>query len=139
MDLRSSLSRHGLRRTRAREALLGCLLEAPRPLAPSELCADPALEGFDRVSVYRSLAALQRAGLVHGVCGVDGVSRYRAHAAEGQGCPGGHPHFLCTGCGGMWCLGDQGLPHVQVPPGATVSGKQMVVYGRCARCSEEGP
>jgi Fur family ferric uptake transcriptional regulator len=137
MELRSLLAQRGLRRTRVREAVLGCLMKAARPLAPSELSADPALEGFDRVSVYRSLAALQSAGLVHGVCGVDGVSRYRAHGSGESGCPGGHPHFLCTGCGGMWCLAEQGLPHVQVPPGVTVHGKQLVVHGRCARCGEE--
>ncbi len=138
MDLEALLSRAGLRCTRPRRLVLARLLQGGRPMSPAELAADPALAGIDRVSVYRSLAALQGAGLAHGICGVDGVSRYRAHGGEQGGCPGDHPHFLCTGCGAMRCLPGQRLPFVVVPSGATVEGKQFVVHGRCARCAGEG-
>jgi hypothetical protein len=36
----------------------------------------------------------------------------------------------------MTCLHDQPMPHVQVPPGAVVEGRNFLVFGRCARCAE---
>ncbi|HTX73064.1 MAG TPA: hypothetical protein VMC79_09590 [Rectinemataceae bacterium] len=52
------------------------------------------------------------------------------------GCPGGHPHFLCTNCGIMSCLLDQEMPRVRVPEGSLVRGKQLLVYGLCAACAD---
>ncbi len=138
MDSAARLAAAGLRATRPRERVLALLLGADHPLTPAELSTHPDARDIDRVTVYRSLAALHGAGLVHVVCGVDGVSRYRAHEPAEGGCPGGHPHFLCTRCGGMWCLPEQGLPRVEVPVGASVEGKQLVVHGACARCAEAG-
>jgi Fur family ferric uptake transcriptional regulator/Fur family zinc uptake transcriptional regulator len=50
------------------------------------------------------------------------------------GCPGNHPHFLCRVCGRMSCLSEQTLPRVEVPEGAEVEGKQLLVFGVCAEC-----
>ena len=134
MDVAERLSQAGLRSTRPRHAVLGALLAAEHPLAPAELAAHPLVTDIDRVTVYRCLSALQAVGLVHVVCGVDGVSRYRAHERDSGGCPGDHPHFLCTTCGGMLCLPQQRLPRVEVPEGARVDGKQLVVHGVCRAC-----
>lgn len=137
MGTESTLRRAGLRVTAARRAVLELLLEADHALSSPDIAAHPSLRGIDRVTVYRSVATLCAAGLAHGVSGVDGVCRYRAHDRDGEGCPGDHPHFLCTDCGGMWCLPDQRLPFVEVPAGARVDGKQLVVHGRCAACLPE--
>jgi Fur family ferric uptake transcriptional regulator len=125
----------GLRRTKAREAVLSLLCQAERPLAHHEIAGRPEAEGLDRVTLYRTLGSLQRAGLVHRVQGVDGVWRFRAHPGERVECPGNHPHFLCLSCGAMSCLDGQALPWVSVPEGTEVRGKQLVVYGRCRRCA----
>ena len=126
----------GVRPTPARRAVLACLLEAGTPMSHGELGLLPELRGMDRVTLYRTLHALNRARLVHAVEGVDGVWRYRAHAPVLAGCPGDHPHFLCESCGRMWCLTDQRLPQVQVPEDLMVRGKQLVVYGLCRECRE---
>ena len=81
---------------------------------------------------------LERAGLVHRVQGTDGAWRFCAHRPDQAGCPGNHPHFLCLQCGAMVCLTGQPLPHVDVPPGCSVSGKQFVVFGLCSACREQG-
>jgi len=125
----------GLRRTKAREAVLSLLRQAERPLAHHEIAARPETARLDRVTLYRTLGALQRARLVHRVQGVDGVWRFRAHASERVECPGNHPHFLCLSCGAMSCLDGQALPWVSVPEGTEVRGKQLVVYGRCRGCA----
>jgi Fur family ferric uptake transcriptional regulator len=125
----------GLRRTKAREVVLSLLRRAEHPLAHHEIAGRPEAKGLDRVTLYRTLSTLQRAGLVHRVQGLDGVWRFRAHASERVECPGNHPHFLCLSCGAMSCLDGQALPWVTVPEGTEVKGKQLVVYGRCCGCA----
>lgn len=135
MDPPEQLKDAGLRRTPARIALLGLLLRSERPLAHHEIVAEPAASELDRVTIYRTLSALQEAGLVHGIQGTDGVWRFRANARDVAGCPGDHPHFLCRSCGRMSCLAAQAMPWVEVPPGARVEGKQFLVFGLCTDCA----
>jgi len=123
----------GLRRTRDRGRVLALLLDASRPLTHQELSR--RLPDMDRVTLYRVLDALEGGGLLHRIQGAEGVWRYRAHAEETVGCPGGHPHFLCLRCGRMTCLTDQALPRVEVPEGAVVRNKQLVASGLCAACA----
>lgn len=136
MEISQVLSRAGLRVTRQRKLVLALLLEKGSPLSHGEISAALA-EPLDKVTIYRTLQALKGASIVHQVQGLDGTWRFCAHNAEAEGCPGGHPHFLCLCCGRMLCLCEQSLPHIKVPPGVEVEGKQMVVYGRCAGCAEE--
>ena len=137
MSIRGLLRKAGLRRTRTRESVLHLLSEAGRPLAHQEISIHSGAEGLDRVTLYRTLATLQKVGLVHTVQGMDGAWRYCFHENEDPGCPGNHPHFLCLRCGGMCCLHGQTLPLVSVQRGVRVTGKQLVVYGHCATCAEE--
>jgi Fur family transcriptional regulator, ferric uptake regulator len=123
----------GLRPTPTRQRVLAALMSAGQSLSHAEL-AD-ALPDLDRVTVFRSLKMLKEVRLVHSVRGTDGTLRFGTNPAQTPGCPGGHPHFLCVECGGMTCLPDQVLPDVRVPRGALVQGKQLVVYGVCARCA----
>lgn len=94
-------------------------------------------EHLDRVTLYRTLETLKKAGIVHQVQGIDGVWRFCAHDEDSSGCPGDHPHFLCLDCGRMFCITDQRMPRVTVPEGIEVEGKQFVVYGRCAECATQ--
>lgn len=126
----------GLRRTPARVAVLTTVEAYRRPLTHAELSADAALSGLDAITLYRTLATLEEAGLLHRVHGIDGVWRYCAQPPVGAGCPGNHAHFLCSRCGAMQCLLDQPMPRVQVPAGAQVAGRHFVVFGRCAACAE---
>jgi len=129
------LRKAGLRCTKARESLLALLIEATRPLSHQEIADLPGAQHLDRVTIYRALAALEEAGLVHRVRGMDAIWRYRGHDANPEGCPGNHSHFLCLLCNAMFCLSDEPLPWVAVPKGAQVKGKQLVVYGNCPDCT----
>jgi Fur family ferric uptake transcriptional regulator len=133
--VRRLLKESGLRSTPAREAVMRFLSRAGRPLAHGEIAGAPGMDALDRVTLYRTLTALQEAGLAHRVQDKNGAWRFCAHAARGDGCPGNHPHFLCTRCGTMRCLLDQPLPWVTVRKGEQVVGKQMVVYGLCSACA----
>ncbi len=127
----------GLRRTKARALVLEMLNDVDRPLSHQEITAAPEIGRLDRVTLYRTLTTLQRAGLLHRVQGVDGVWRFRGHRTRSGKCGGNHVHFLCLECGRMSCLPEQSLPWVKEPEGAEVFGKQLVVYGLCAICKSE--
>jgi Fur family ferric uptake transcriptional regulator/Fur family zinc uptake transcriptional regulator len=127
----------GLRRTKARALVLEMLNSVDRPLSHQEIAAAPDIGSLDRVTLYRTLTTLQRAGLLHRVQGVDGVWRFRGHRTRTGKCGGNHIHFLCLECGRMSCLPEQSLPWVKEPEGAEVFGKQLVVYGLCATCKSE--
>jgi Fur family transcriptional regulator, ferric uptake regulator len=136
---RGLLKASGLRCTPAREAVLACLARRGRPLAHAEIAGARGLAALDRVTLYRTLGALQEAGLVHRVQDQEGAWRFCAHVRDGRRCPANHPHFQCTRCGRMRCLTGQELPWVEAGRGERITGKQFVVYGQCAACARPGP
>jgi Fur family ferric uptake transcriptional regulator/Fur family zinc uptake transcriptional regulator len=125
----------GMRITQSRTDILGFLIDAGHPLSHAEI--QKAIPGADRVTLYRTLARFAEKEIIHQVAGPDGAWRFCAHPPDRKGCPGNHPHFLCTSCGEMICLTGQNLPRVDVPGGFEVKGKQFVVYGRCPACASE--
>jgi len=135
-DTTAVLRAAGLRRTRARRSVIEVLDRAGRPLSHQEIASDARLVSLDRVTLYRTLTALQKAGLLHRVQGMDGVWRFCGHREAPGRCAGNHIHFLCVACNRMSCLPEQPLPWVAEPEGAEVYGKQLVVYGRCAACTQ---
>ncbi|MDR1874116.1 MAG: transcriptional repressor [Synergistaceae bacterium] len=138
--LQKLLRERGMRATLLRREVLKLLLSREKePLSHTEifelLTARPGYAP-DRVTLYRILAAFSDAKIVHQVQGTDGTVRFCLHEPFQPGCPGNHPHFLCRLCGRMICLADQMLPHVDVPEGTTVEGKQMLLFGVCPACRE---
>jgi Fe2+ or Zn2+ uptake regulation protein len=125
-----------VRRTPARRAVLVALQDLGRPVSHADLQCHEAVAGLDPVTVYRSLATLQAAGIAHGVHGIDGTWRFGLHPEAPAGrCGGGHAHFLCRSCGGMRCLLEQVIPKLHVEAGASVEGRQLLAFGRCAPCN----
>jgi len=125
----------GLRRTEARIRVLGLVRDLGHPLTHAELTAREELADLDAITLYRTLATLEDAGLVHRVLGVDGAWRTCAQPEGSGGCPGNHAHFQCTGCGRMRCLVNQPMPRVVPPQGATIQSRHFVAVGRCAACA----
>jgi Fur family ferric uptake transcriptional regulator/Fur family zinc uptake transcriptional regulator len=108
------------------------LVDAVGPLSHAEIHAK--IPDMDRVTLYRTLSTFVDADIAHQVQGLDGMWRFCAHSRGAGGCPGNHPHFLCTVCGRMTCLLDQSMPRVEVPDECNVHGKQFVAYGICEEC-----
>ena len=139
MDIDCTLKNIGLRSTRQRKIILELLISCGSPLSHAEILTkieESSNEKLDRVTLYRTLEVLRKSGVVHQVQGIDGVWRFCAHEINEDGCPGDHPHFLCLACGKMVCMTEQKMPRVSVPKGASVEGKQFVVYGRCESCQK---
>jgi Fur family ferric uptake transcriptional regulator len=133
-DASEKLRAARLRRTPARVAVLAQIEALAQPVTHGDLRGQTELAAVDDVTLYRTLAALVEAGLVHRVHGIDGAWRYCAQPRDVTGCPGNHAHFLCTACGSMSCLLAQAMPRVEVPAGNTVEGRHFLVYGRCGAC-----
>ncbi len=134
MRIRQVLRQSGLRCTPVREEVLRFLYDARRPLAHGQIAAAAGMEEVHRVTLYRTLTALEEAGLLHRVQGRDGVWNFCAHPPHGEDCPGNHAHFVCETCGQIRCLHEQSLPWIAVEEGERVSGKQLVAYGICSTC-----
>ena len=124
-----------LRVTPVRTAVLSQLLQHGRPVSHADLWRRKKIRAFNRVTVYRTLIALQKRAIVHAIQGTDGVWRYCAHDLSREHCPGNHPHFVCKRCRRMSCLLGQTMPYVEVPEGTVVEAKQYVVFGVCAECA----
>jgi len=134
MSVSQLLTSAGLRSTKARRCVLEILNQADRPLSHQEISNSPKTRGLDKVTLYRTLTSLQKAGLLHRVQGVNGVWRFGGCAVHKGNCSGNHSHFLCLTCNQMFCLPEQPLPWIVQPAGAEIYAKQLVVYGRCAQC-----
>ena len=133
-DIKATLKVFGLRPTKARILVCEVLMKAGCPVSHGELQADERLKEINRVTLYRTLNALEGAGLVHKVPGVDSCWYFCLHETNQSGCPGDHPHFYCLECGRMECLKEHRLPFIEVPCGYHVEGKQLLVYGICSKC-----
>ena len=101
------LRKTGLRKTKARNCVLQVLCRGERPLSHQEIAAQPETRSLDRVTLYRTLTTLRKAGLIHRVHGIDGVWRYKGQQDRSGKCGGNHIHFLCIECNQR--LEEQGL------------------------------
>ena len=85
-------------------------------------------------SVYRALAALQEAGLVHAHDLGDGERRWELIHADGAH----HHHVVCDGCGRTVAFADpdleRAIEQVAGRLGAEVVQHDVVLHGRCGAC-----
>jgi Fur family ferric uptake transcriptional regulator len=91
--------------------------------------------GFDKATVFRNLTDLTQSGLVYRTELGDHVWRFEVLAlgeADGQK----HPHFLCTNCGGVSCLGPMKFT-ANSREKAPVIGKisEILIKGLCTECA----
>jgi Fe2+ or Zn2+ uptake regulation protein len=131
------LAREGHRVTVGRRAVVDALLSAEGHLSADDLAGvvQAAHPGLHRATVYRSLEALEAAGLVEHVHLGHGRSVY--HLADDL-----HQHLVCEVCGSV----------VEAPPdllsavarrlrkerGFVMRPYHFAVLGRCRRCSDDG-
>lgn len=120
------------RTTRQRDAIRQALVQAGRPLLPTEILAAAQIEvpALGIATVYRNLKQLAEAGEVQSVELPGEAPRFE---------PGGHHHhhhFSCTVCQRVFdvhaCPGDM---HKLAPAGFQVERHELTLYGRCSECS----
>lgn len=118
-------------RVRVFEALAGAM----QPLSHADL--EALLPDADRVTLYRVLDSLVGCGLALKATDARGVFRFSASGERRE--HGGHVHFRCTACGGVFCLKAAPPPPPELPSGFRLAEVDYDVRGTCARCVRHTP
>lgn len=132
---RSRLRGADLRVTLARLAVVRALAEASAPISAGELLSDLGGARVDRVTLYRTLGALCRAGLAMRTDPGDRVWRFALAPDEHTR----HGHVVCDSCGSMTCMDEAILS--AVPAGRTgrrarfrLNPQGVMLHGTCETC-----
>ena len=123
-----------LYRTAGRIAVVEVLLKAENPLRQDQIATRLGKNKFDKVTIYRTLESLSKAGIVHKAF-VEDRSRYfeLAHNCTETQC---HPHFTCTNCGSTHCLTKMSLPETETcHMGFVIHRRQTLLEGLCPACA----
>jgi len=134
------LEGQGVDPTPLREAVLRSVGDESRPLAAAEIMAAVRSRmSINKVTLYRILDLLVDKGLVKRLLAGDRAFRYGM--GETRHHPD-HPHFVCSRCRVMECLGPDRLP-VGIKKFQT-KGKRIIKHvdvrfeGICERCLKAG-
>lgn len=146
LDAPALLRAAGLRVTPVRVAVLD-VLATRREAVPAKdlLAALPASLDADRVTVYRTLTALEESGAVHKVDAGDRVFRYSI--TDHAGCTADHhdhehPHVVCDRCNAVQCLDGAVVSITAKTPAARrqldrLTDRQVTLRGLCDRCAAD--
>ena len=123
----------GLKATWQRVAILRALLSTTAHPTPEDVFRALEEEGrpVSLATVYKTLDALQAAGLIHEIARPADAKRYDANLAP-------HHHLICTQCQRIVDYTDQALSALQ--PAARIDGfvpraLRVQILGTCARCA----
>ncbi len=137
--VRSRILAAGQRITPQRDVIAQLLEAASRPLGATELCAAVAAEDprIGRATVFRTLAALEQAGIVAQVSLPGGQTGYLLCGTDGH-----HHHLVCQGCGGVDDVLEAAvspfLRRLERDHRFRVDHASFTIYGTCARCAGPG-
>lgn len=128
-----TLKSKGLRVTPQRFAVYANLLERQDHPTAEQILQDlnQAAPTSSQATVYSSLQALHKVGLVREVLLEEGVCRYDANVDP-------HHHFRCRGCGAIEDIPWRQFSEITVQPlrpGLQVEGYEVIVHGLCDDCS----
>jgi Fur family ferric uptake transcriptional regulator len=133
--LAQTLTRHDLRPTPTRRAVLQAFSGKPYALTGAEIEQELG-SGTDRITLYRTLKAFEQQGLLHRVADETDVVRYAACSIECS--PGAHfdnhVHFKCEVCHRTYCLSQIAIPGVTLPGRFTAQRRDYLLWGTCGQC-----
>ena len=125
-----------LRKTEQAEAIRETLDQADHPLTPREILrhARRRVPTLGLATVYRALRRGKDAGWLHVVDLPGEPPRYEPSGR------GHHHHFHCRECGRVTEVTECRIQtHPSLPPGFTVDGHEVVLFGRCDHCTQGRP
>jgi len=130
------LANYGLRKTGCRLDILQLFLANKCALAHADL--EKVLgKRYDRVTIYRTLYAFEKKGLLHSINDVSGAVKFALcrEACSRHQHHDNHVHFNCTACGQTFCLEEVRIPALVLPPGYEADSLHFSAQGKCQRCS----
>jgi Fur family ferric uptake transcriptional regulator len=120
--------------TKGRVAVLKVLLKATKPLRQEQITLKLGKQSYDKVSVYRTLEYLLKAGIVHKA--YIGKKAWYFELADNCTETQCHPHFTCTSCGETHCLIEMSLPMPKSShKGFVIHRQQVRLEGLCPACA----
>lgn len=129
--LNTYLSRHGLKQTRQREAILDAFLSSPGHIT-SERLYETVREKHPDVgaaTVYRTLRLLCEAGLANAHQFGDGVTLYEVEGRH-------HDHLICNDCGRIIEFRSEAIEseqeRVAEQSGFRLTKHQHILFGDCS-------
>lgn len=130
-----TLSRHGLRQTPVRKAVLQVLSDSAFALSGGEI-EQQLPPDTDRITLYRTLKSFEESGLIHRVIDASDVIRYAACSIEcsAQAHFDNHVHFKCTTCQHIYCLNQVAIPAVTLPAKFEAQFRDYLLSGVCREC-----
>ena len=131
---REAIRATGLRATPARVATLDLLRQASSPLTHADVAEHLAQTGVDKATAFRTLNDMTEVGLLRRTELGDRVWRFEI-VGEGEHNHGAHPHFVCTDCGQVSCLGDVKLTKKSMTSSEQIGTiTEILVRGQCTNC-----
>jgi Fur family ferric uptake transcriptional regulator len=133
--LAAYLSRHGLKRSGQREAILEAFLRASHHVSVEELLRLVRRRRADvgRTTIYRALKLFKDAGLASELL-LEGEARFEPIWNRDH-----HDHFVCVACGEIFEFQSAEIERLQeeiaTSIGFTIEGHRHHVYGRCRECA----
>ena len=98
---------------------------------------ESALPTVDRSTLFRTLAVLTEAHLLHEIDDGSGSQKYCVcHLDDTRHCQG-HIHLTCRVCHRTFCLTNVKIPPAPLPEGFVQEEAEYVVKGICKDCSEK--
>ncbi|AII52518.1 Fur family transcriptional regulator [Hymenobacter sp. APR13] len=133
--LAQTLSKHGLRQTPVRKAVLQVLSEATYALSGGEI-EQLLPPDTDRITLYRTLKSFEESGLIHRVIDASDIIRYASCSIEcsAQAHFDNHVHFKCTACQHIFCLNQVAIPAVTLPAKFEAQTRDYLLSGTCREC-----
>lgn len=130
-----TLTRHALRRTPMRLAVLRVFLDSSFALSGHEIEQRLGTDS-DRITLYRTLRSFEEKGLVHRVVDNTDIVRYAVCSIE---CSehahfDNHVHFKCTACQHIYCLNQVAIPVVTLPARFEAVSRDYLLAGVCREC-----
>jgi len=134
-DLADRFRAAGLKATPQRVAILRALLGVPEHPSPEEVYRLVAEEmpSISLGTIYKTLDALEGAGMVSQVALLNETKRYDANQSP-------HHHLICTSCRRIVDFTDPSLDGIEPPnalSGFTPHELKVQILGICDRCAKE--
>ncbi|MBQ7444162.1 MAG: transcriptional repressor [Bacteroidaceae bacterium] len=135
-DYAHHLESCGVRPTATRLLVFRAMAESRHAMSLREL--DERLDSVDRSTIFRTLALLADAHLLHVIEDGSGVALYEVCDNPGDCHPDDqHIHFYCRRCQRTYCLRSIHVPTPALPDGFRTEGVNFLVKGLCPLCSEQ--
>lgn len=136
LTISEELRQHKLKATPARIAVLEGLRNKENAVALSSL--EEMNPSIDRVTMYRTLNALNDKGLIHKIIGAQGQAFYSACApnCNHNKVHDQHLHFTCDDCGQTECIEDVKIELPSLPKGYSLKNFNNVATGTCPNCAD---